>query len=201
MNATTAPERPRLLWANVLMFALTLAAALIVVPWYGFTQGYSLAAWVWFAVLLYANGLAITGGYHRLWSHRTYDAHWLIRLVYLFFGTMALQNSVLVWCSGHREHHQHTDDDDRDPYSAGRGLWFSHIGWMLRRYPSGDFAELVGNDQHAELVGQRHGSEVSQYFVRFMRRQYGSRFIKDEHSVLQRELLENFHFLLLTRRQ
>ncbi|MGQ0430243.1 MAG: acyl-CoA desaturase, partial [Gammaproteobacteria bacterium] len=131
-------DRPRLLWANVLMFALTLAAALIVVPWYGFTRGYSVAAWVWFAVLLYANGLAITGGYHRLWSHRTYDAHWSIRVVYLFFGTMALQNSVLVWCSGHRNHHQHTDDNDRDPYSARRGLWFSPIGWMLRRYPSGE---------------------------------------------------------------
>jgi stearoyl-CoA desaturase (delta-9 desaturase) len=51
---------------------------------------------------------------------------------------MALQNSVLVWCSGHRDHHQHTDDNDRDPYSARRGLWFSHIGWMLRRYPSGE---------------------------------------------------------------
>jgi stearoyl-CoA desaturase (delta-9 desaturase) len=50
---------------------------------------------------------------------------------------MALQNSVLIWASGHRDHHQYVDDNDRDPYSAGRGLWFSHIGWMLRRYPSG----------------------------------------------------------------
>ncbi len=137
MDSTVA-ERPRLLWANVLMFVLTLAAALVVVPWYGFTFGYSTAAWVWFAVLLYANGLAITGGYHRLWSHRTYDAHWSLRLVYMLLGAMALQNSVLVWASGHRNHHQHVDDNDRDPYSAGRGLWFSHIGWMLRRYPSGD---------------------------------------------------------------
>lgn len=137
MNATVA-ERPRLLWANVLMFALTLAAAVVIVPWYGVAYGYSAAAWVWFAVLLYANGLAITGGYHRLWSHRTYDAHWTVRLIYLVFGTMALQNSVLVWCSGHRNHHQYTDDNDRDPYSARRGLWFSHIGWMLRRYPSGE---------------------------------------------------------------
>ncbi len=63
MNSTaTAAVKPRLLWANVLMFVLTMACAVIVVPWYGFTQGYSLAAWVWFAVLLYANGLAITGG-------------------------------------------------------------------------------------------------------------------------------------------
>ncbi len=138
MNSTAAADKPRLLWANVLMFALTMAVAVTVVPWYGFTHGYSLAAWVWFAVFLYANGLAITGGYHRLWSHRTYDAHWSLRLIYMLLGAMALQNSVLVWASGHRNHHQFVDDADRDPYSASRGLWFSHIGWMLRRYPSGD---------------------------------------------------------------
>ena len=34
-------------------------------------------------------------------------------------------------------HHRHVDDVDHDPYSAKRGLWFSHMGWMLRNYPSG----------------------------------------------------------------
>jgi stearoyl-CoA desaturase (delta-9 desaturase) len=156
MNATAA-EKPRMLWVNVLMFALTLAASLTVVPWYGFTFGYSMAAWVWFAVLLYANGLAITGGYHRLWSHRTYDSHWSLRFIYMILGAMALQNSVLVWASGHRNHHQYVDDNDRDPYSAGRGLWFSHIGWMLRRYPSGevDFSN-VRDLQKDPLVAFQH---------------------------------------------
>ena len=157
MSTTATAEKPRLLWANVLMFALTLAASLTIVPWYGFTFGYSMAAWVWFAVLLYANGLAITGGYHRLWSHRTYDSHWSLRLIYMILGAMALQNSVLVWASGHRNHHQYVDDADRDPYSASRGLWFSHIGWMLRRYPSGevDFSN-VRDLQKDPLVAFQH---------------------------------------------
>jgi stearoyl-CoA desaturase (delta-9 desaturase) len=137
MNSTAQDPRAPLIWSRVLMFALTGAVALVAVPWYGFTQGYSAAAWVWFVVLLYANGLAITTGYHRLWSHRTYDAHWTIRLVLMLFGTMALQNSILHWSANHRSHHTYVDDNDRDPYSAGRGLWFSHIGWMLRSYPSG----------------------------------------------------------------
>ena len=157
MNAIVTALRPRLLWANVLMFVLTLATALVVVPWYGFTFGYSAAAWVWFAVLLYANGLAITGGYHRLWSHRTYDSHWSLRFIYMILGAMALQNSVLVWASGHRNHHQYVDDNERDPYSAGRGLWFSHIGWMLRRYSSGevDFSN-VRDLQKDPLVAFQH---------------------------------------------
>ncbi len=49
---------------------------------------------------------------------------------------MALQNSILHWSSDHRVHHRHVDEDDKDPYSAGKGLWFSHIGWMLREYQS-----------------------------------------------------------------
>jgi stearoyl-CoA desaturase (delta-9 desaturase) len=139
------------------MFVLTLAAAVVVVPWYGFTHGYSSAAWVWFFVLLYANGLAVTTGYHRLWSHRTYDAHWSLRVIFMLFGAMALQNSILTWASGHRNHHQFVDNDDRDPYSAGRGLWFSHIGWMLRRYPSGetDFGN-VRDLQRDPIVAFQH---------------------------------------------
>ncbi|HEX8781838.1 MAG TPA: fatty acid desaturase, partial [Steroidobacteraceae bacterium] len=133
-----------IVWTNVLMFTLTFAAAAILVPWYGLTHGFSVADWAVFAFFLVANGMAITAGYHRLWAHRTYDAHWTLRVLYLVFGTMALQNSVFAWCSGHRTHHLHVDDEERDPYSARRGFWFSHIGWMLRRYPSGreDFRNI-----------------------------------------------------------
>jgi stearoyl-CoA desaturase (delta-9 desaturase) len=108
-------------------------------------------------VLLYANGLAITTGYHRLWAHRTYDAHWSVRLLLMLFGTMAIQNSILVWASNHRSHHQYVDDDDRDPYSASRGLWFSHIGWMLRSYAasSTDFSN-VRDLQKDPIVSFQH---------------------------------------------
>jgi len=157
MNASAEVTKPPLNWSRVLMFGLTAIVAVTVVPWYGFTHGYSAAAWIWFAVLLYANGLAITTGYHRLWSHKTYDAHWSVRLVLMIFGSMALQNSVLHWAANHRHHHQFVDDNERDPYSAGRGLWFSHIGWMLRSYPSGeaDFS-TVRDLQKDPIVAFQH---------------------------------------------
>ncbi len=125
-------------WVTTIVFTLTPLVALTVVPWYGVVHGYSLAAWLAFVLVLGATGMAITSGYHRLWAHRTYQAHWSVRLVYLFFGTMALQQSVLIWASQHRMHHRFVDDVDRDPYSARRGFWFSHIGWILRNYPSGE---------------------------------------------------------------
>jgi stearoyl-CoA desaturase (delta-9 desaturase) len=149
-------SRPPLIWANTLMFALTFAAAVILVPLYGLTHGFSTADWGVFAFFLIANGMAITAGYHRLWAHRTYEAHWTVRLFYLVFGTMALQNSALAWCSGHRTHHLHVDDEDRDPYSVRRGFWFAHIGWMLREYPSGkdDFSNIPDLKKDPMLVFQ-----------------------------------------------
>ncbi len=142
--AAIESKKPPLIVLNVLIFTLTGLVTLIAVPWYGIVHGYSAALWIIFAVFLIANGMAITGGYHRLLAHRAYEAHWILRVVYLLFGTMALQNSAWAWCSGHRQHHLNVDDNDKDPYSANRGFWFSHIGWMLRDYTSGanDFSNI-----------------------------------------------------------
>ena len=156
MDANTF-ESPPQNWPATLMFVLTAAATLVAVPWYGFSHGYTAAAWVWFAVILSANELSITCGYHRLFSHATYEAHPAVKLVYLLFGAMALQNSVLIWSAGHRVHHRYIDDPERDPYCARRGFWFSHIGWMLRNYPSGepDFS-TVRDLQQDPLVMWQH---------------------------------------------
>ena len=140
-----APEIPKsasaevvpLNWVTTAMFAATFAVALIAVPWYGIAHGFSVATWIWFTLLLGANGMAITCGYHRLFAHVTYDAHPVLKVAYLLFGAMALQNSALIWSAGHRVHHRFIDEPARDPYCARRGFWFSHIGWMLRHHPSG----------------------------------------------------------------
>jgi stearoyl-CoA desaturase (delta-9 desaturase) len=60
-----------------------------------------------------------------------------VRWFFALFGAMAMQHSILVWGSQHRTHHRFVDDVDKDPYSAKRGFWFSHMGWILRDYPSG----------------------------------------------------------------
>ena len=66
MSDTTRDEQtPPLVWTNALMFALTFAAAAILVPWYGLTRGFSPAAWAAFVLFAGANGMAITAGYHR----------------------------------------------------------------------------------------------------------------------------------------
>jgi stearoyl-CoA desaturase (delta-9 desaturase) len=135
--ATRAPEHAPVNWLTTILFTALPLAALTVVPWYGYAHGYSASAWVIAFVFLWASGLAITAGYHRLWAHRAYSAHWSARLFLMLFGAQAVQNSILIWASQHRTHHRFVDDWDRDPYSARRGFWFSHMGWILRNYPSG----------------------------------------------------------------
>jgi stearoyl-CoA desaturase (Delta-9 desaturase) len=132
---------PPVAWPAALMFLITNLVVFVAVPWYGLAQGYHAGAILSMFALLALTGISITAGYHRLWSHRAYEAHFLVRLVFLIFGTMAIQNSVLVWSALHRRHHRSVDDSALDPYAATRGLWFSHIGWMLHTYPSG-VAEL-----------------------------------------------------------
>jgi stearoyl-CoA desaturase (Delta-9 desaturase) len=131
-------DKPPINWPTTLMFILTPLAAAVLVPWYGIVHGFSVGSWGVFVFFIFACGMSVTAGYHRLWAHRTYEARTPLKILYLIFSSMALQNSALVWCSGHRIHHLHVDDNERDPYSAGRGFWFSHIGWMLRYYPSGN---------------------------------------------------------------
>jgi len=132
----SAWERAPLNWPAVVMFGVTTLGMLTVFPWYAWTHDFGVAAWAWFGVFMYATGMSITGGYHRLWAHRAYQAHWSLKIVYMLLGAMSLQNSILVWASMHRVHHKEVDDPMHDPYSAQRGLWFSHMGWMLRDYPS-----------------------------------------------------------------
>lgn len=131
-------EKPPINWTVAGFFILTNLTVLTVIPWYGLTHGFTGSAWALAGFFWLLNGVGITAGYHRLWSHRTYEAHWLLRLFVLLAGSMALQNSLFIWASRHRDHHKHTDDNDRDPYSAGLGLWFSHMGWMVRDWPSSD---------------------------------------------------------------
>ena len=126
--------KPPLIWTNVALFTITFLGAVVLVPWYGLTYGYGISEWIAFIALAFASGLSITAGYHRLWSHKTYKAKASVRFLYALGGALALQNSALHWSSDHRVHHKHVDNNDRDPYSAKMGFWYSHIGWMLREY-------------------------------------------------------------------
>lgn len=119
----------------VLLFSISTVMMLTVFPLYAWFHDFSGAAWAWFFIFLFASGLSITGGYHRLWAHRAYEARLPLRIFYMLFGAQSFENSILVWASMHRVHHKNVDDVDADPYSIKRGFWYAHMGWMLRDQP------------------------------------------------------------------
>ncbi|MPW64019.1 Fatty acid desaturase [Moraxella catarrhalis] len=132
-------EQAPINWVPAIVLLSTLFLAIAIVPWYLWTHGVGMGVWVAFAILMAWTGLSITAGYHRLWSHKSYEAHPVIKYILLLGATLAVESSVFDWCSGHRSHHRHVDDEYDDPYSSRRGFWFSHMGWMLRKYPSGQY--------------------------------------------------------------
>ncbi|MGR5175465.1 acyl-CoA desaturase [Vibrio parahaemolyticus] len=134
-------QKPPIIWLNVAIFLSTFLLATVGVAWYGLVQGYSLVHWVWLVIAFVFCGLSITAGYHRLWSHKTYEAHDALKYLFAIGGAFALQNSALHWSSDHRVHHKHVDNNDKDPYSAKRGFWYSHIGWMLREYQAERYSD------------------------------------------------------------
>jgi stearoyl-CoA desaturase (delta-9 desaturase) len=138
-SSNTSFDNAPINWVPAIVLISTPILALLIVPYYLWTHTVSWQVWAVFAFFMAWNGLSITAGYHRLWAHRTYQAHPIVKWFLLIGGTLAVQSSVFDWCSGHRVHHRHVDDEIQDPYSARRGFWFSHIGWMLRNYPSGRF--------------------------------------------------------------
>ena len=127
-------KKPPLLLTNLLIFTITGLIAMVLVPLEALKNGFDAVEIIACVVLIYFSGMSVTAGYHRLWSHKSYEANAFVRVVLAIGGAMTLQNSILHWCSDHRIHHRHVDDNDHDPYSAKKGFWYSHIGWMLREY-------------------------------------------------------------------
>jgi stearoyl-CoA desaturase (delta-9 desaturase) len=129
VTAETAQKRP-INWLNLLFIMGTLVVALVATPWYLIKVGLGWPEAATFVVIWLLVGLSVTAGYHRLFSHKTYQAAWPVRLALLVFGAGALENTVLNWCADHRIHHAHVDHD-RDPYNITKGFWWAHMGWIF----------------------------------------------------------------------
>jgi stearoyl-CoA desaturase (delta-9 desaturase) len=90
------------------------------------------ASTILFAIFLFVFGqvIGVTAGLHRLFSHRSYQAHFILRFVLMIGTSVANQGSIWHWVRDHRVHHAHSDTE-ADPHDANRGFFFSHIGWLL----------------------------------------------------------------------
>ncbi len=117
---------------NSIFLIGTFAVTCTAVPFYIWQHGLDVFQVSLFLFFFVSTGMSITLGYHRLFSHLTFQASPLVKLYTLLFGAAAFEGSALAWSADHRRHHKFVDHDD-DPYDISRGLFHAHIGWLLFR--------------------------------------------------------------------
>jgi stearoyl-CoA desaturase (Delta-9 desaturase) len=129
-------QKTVMLVVTVVPFVAVLAAVALL--WNLAVSWVDLALLVMLYVLM---GVGVTIGYHRMLTHRAFEAVAPLKAALLVLGSMSLQGSPINWAVDHRQHHAHSDKDG-DPHSphAGfghgiggqlRGLWHAHMGWLF----------------------------------------------------------------------
>lgn len=129
-DSTHLPKTNELDIFNILFFSLVPLFSIIGLVLY--LQHHSIAwqTWVLTITIVITAGLSITMGYHRLFSHRSYKAHWLLKVFFLIAGAAAFQESVIRWANNHRIHHAKTDTPE-DPHAITKSFFHAHIGWLF----------------------------------------------------------------------
>ncbi|CAN5781989.1 acyl-CoA desaturase [soil metagenome] len=130
----------------VLLPLLGLAAAIVLLSHTPFYWQHLMI----FGIMYAATTLGIGVGFHRLFTHRSYETGGVMRLVWAVLGSMAVEGPLFTWVAVHRTHHRHTDapgdphsphgHGDDDDHAAGvlpllRGLWHAHVGWLFNAHP------------------------------------------------------------------
>jgi stearoyl-CoA desaturase (delta-9 desaturase) len=145
-DAAVAPDRINLL-TSVPFFGIHLAAlagALLV----DFRP--SLLVWMFLSYVI--RMWAITAGYHRYFSHRSYDTSRVFQFLLGLLGTLALQKGPLWWAAHHRWHHQHGDEDVDIHSPMIRGLFWAHMGWILcDKYKDTEWSRIDDLAHYPEL--------------------------------------------------
>ncbi len=155
--ATTRSEDDKINFLTSLPFFGIHVAALVgvfVVDFYPALIGWAVLGYV---VRIWA----ITAGYHRYFSHRSYETSRTFQFILAFLGTLAFQKGPLWWAAHHRWHHQHADTEVDIHSPALKGLLWAHMGWILcDKYKDVDlervsdlarFPELRWIDRHASI--------------------------------------------------
>jgi stearoyl-CoA desaturase (delta-9 desaturase) len=155
-------ERYANLTAVVLPFAAFVAA--VVLLWNSWVGTADLAILLGMYLV---TAIGITVGYHRLLTHRAFDAPRPVKYTLAVLGSMAVQGSVIDWVADHRKHHAFTDEDG-DPHSphghggglkgALHGLWHAHMGWLLDTQGQSDkrrYARDLLDDPGMRWIGRK----------------------------------------------
>jgi stearoyl-CoA desaturase (delta-9 desaturase) len=94
-----------------------------------------------FLIMYLLTALGVTVGFHRYFTHRSFQTSKPVRAVLGVLGSAAIEGPVISWVADHRKHHAFSDQEG-DPHSphvghAGgwrgtlSGLAHAHVGWLF----------------------------------------------------------------------
>jgi stearoyl-CoA desaturase (delta-9 desaturase) len=147
-HAGTVPSgAKRVEWLRVVPFIGMHLACLLV-----FVVGWDTRAVAVAAALYVVRMFAITGFYHRYFSHRTFSTSRVAQFAFAVIGASSAQRGPLWWAAHHRKHHRHADTE-LDVHSPNQhGFWWSHMGWITsaENFPT-DMKEVRDLAKYPEL--------------------------------------------------
>ncbi|MFN4196153.1 MAG: acyl-CoA desaturase [Thermosynechococcus sp.] len=153
------PETSRLNWGFVLFLGAVHVLAAVALFFFSWS---ALAVTIFLHWLFGSIGICL--GYHRLLSHRSFQVPQWLEYIIAVLGALAMQGGPIFWVAGHRLHHAYTEDEVKDPYSARRGFWWSHMLWLM--YPHRQFFDAEEYARFApDLTRQAFYRWLDRYFL------------------------------------
>jgi stearoyl-CoA desaturase (delta-9 desaturase) len=127
-NAAPKSGRSSVQWFNAVGITLIHGGTV-----YAFVRGFDRGLVAMAALFYFVRMFAVTGVYHRYFSHRTYKTSRVFQFLLALLGTSATQKGPIWWAGAHRLHHKYSDTELDVHSPKQRGFWYSHIGWWLGR--------------------------------------------------------------------
>ena len=148
MSIDTEPYHDDIMYPDLVPF-LAVHAGCFAAIWSGVTwQAIAICV-----VLYWLRMFAITGGYHRYFSHRAYSTSRAFQFVLAFLAQSTAQKSVLWWAAKHRHHHLHSDTEQDAHSPRHNGFVYSHVGWIFnRRHDAVDLVKVSDFASYLELM-------------------------------------------------
>ena len=127
ISSASNNAKPALWYSSIALFGGFHLIAIILAPWFFSWSALGVAIFLHWLT----GSIGICLGYHRLLTHHSLEVpKWLERTL-VSIGALALQGGPVVWVAAHSLHHAHTEDNEKDPHSANKGFWWSHMGWLM----------------------------------------------------------------------
>jgi stearoyl-CoA desaturase (delta-9 desaturase) len=97
--------------------------------------------------------IAVTAGYHRYFSHRSFRTSRVGQFILAVLCQTSAQRGVIWWAAKHRHHHRHSDTELDVHSPRHRGFFYSHVGWIFSpKHRGTDYSVVTDLTQYPELV-------------------------------------------------